>query len=465
MASSDVLPPKDSRHKTMPRLERQLKDYVEISKRLIWQRQAIFLAAAVLTAFYFDPAKSFACYGAVLFTEVLDLILARQISNWTDGSVAKARKFLFWILTNTALSAGAICLFVVTITLQQDIGGHFTPLFFLFAAALFAAMNNHQLLPALILRLILYGATFLFIALLDIWRVRPPIASELWLHFFTILFVMYFIIDCSFVFLRLYRQGVQQMDKIKREHELTKEAYQVKSQFISTVSHELRTPLTSIKGALDLINSGALGQIPTSMRSMLHIAGKNSQRLANLIDDILDIQKIEAGEMVYRFKHLDIRQLLINSVEANRGYADSLGIQVDCYLPDGAFCVRGDEARLMQVMANLLSNALKFSDQGGSVEVLLTQNGNNIEIAVQDHGIGIPKGFKQQVFEQFSQIDGSDQRRVGGTGLGMNITKQIVERHGGTIDFHSELGVGTTFFVTLAAVAMSETQQDVSNAA
>ena len=131
----------------LERIERQLKDYVGITRKLIWQRQAIFLAATVLASFYFDPVPSVLCYGVVLLTEVFDLSLARRVSNWNDHNPRTARKFLGWIMVNTVLSAVAICAFVFQIALQQDSGGHFTPLFFLFAAAVFAAMNNHQLIP------------------------------------------------------------------------------------------------------------------------------------------------------------------------------------------------------------------------------------------------------------------------------------------------------------------------------
>jgi len=430
------------------RMKRQLTDYYDISTQLIWQRQAIFFSATVLTAFYFDPIKSFACYGAVLFTEVVDLVIARRISDWKDQDPAKAKKFMFWVMANTVLSAGAICLFIAVIALQQHIGGHFTPLFFLFAAALFAAMNNHQLVPALALRLTIYGLTFSFVVFLDIWRVSPPLSSELWLHVFTVAFVMYFIIDCSFVFLRLYRNNLRQLEKLTEEHLRTVEAYKVKSEFVSTVSHELRTPLTSIKGSLDLLNSGALGPIPESMEAMVDIATKNSGRLADLINDILDLQKVESGELAFRLEALNVRDLVEEAVDANRGYAATVKIRIETDLPDSEdVFIRGDESRLMQVMANVISNALKFSHAGGGIVVRYRTYGNRVRIEVEDQGIGIPENSRQKVFEQFSQIDSSDQRQVGGTGLGMNISKQIVEQHNGVIDYISELGKGTTFYV------------------
>ena len=439
------------------RQKRQLTDYFDIGTKLIWQRQAIFFSATLLTAFYFDPVKSFACYGAVLFTEVLDLILTRRLAAWTDHDPVKARRFMWWVMANTALSAGAICLFVSVIALQQTEGGHFTPLFFLFAAALFAAMNNHQLVPALVLRLLIYGATFIFIAFIDIWRLNPPLTSDPWLHVFTVAFVMYFIIDCSFVFLRMYRKNLRQLEKLTHEHMRAMAAYKVKSEFVSTVSHELRTPLTSIKGSLDLLNSGALGQMPEPMTGIVEIATKNSSRLADLINDILDLQKFEAGEMVFNFKPLLVRDLITDAVEANGGYANSLDItlEAEANMP-GELCVLGDDARLMQVMNNIISNALKFSHTGGSVKVGHTVIGNRVRIWVQDHGIGIPDNARDKVFDQFSQVDGSDQRDVGGTGLGMNISRKIIDQHHAVIDYDSELGKGTTFYLEFDLLDVSD---------
>jgi signal transduction histidine kinase len=434
------------------RLQRQLKDYVNVSDNLIWRRQGIFLATILLAASYFDPLISITCYAAILFTEVMDLILSRHVKAWNDKDPQKGRRFLIWVMFNTLASASAISLAVVMITLQQTSGGHFTPLFFLFAASLFAAVNNHQVLPALILRLIIYGATFVFIATWDIIRLNPPLNSEQWLQFFTVAFVMYFIVDCSFVFLKLYRRGLAQIEEITQEHQKTKAALEIKSQFLSTVSHELRTPLTSIKGTLDLVNSGVMGPVPEPMQAVLTIAARNSKRLADLIDDLLDLQKIEAGEMAFRFSLLNVRDLVAESVSMSQGYADQMDVALRAHLPDEDLFINGDADRLTQVMANLISNASKFSHKGGAVDVSIKRIKNKVRIFVKDTGVGIPENAKERVFGRFSQVDSSDQRRVGGTGLGMNISKKIVERHDGQIDYESSLGKGTTFFIEFDVV-------------
>ena len=441
----------------MSREERQIRDYFWATMGLIWQRQAIFGAAAILTMFYFDPLKSLACYGAVLFTELNDLILCRRVTREPWLSEKKCRMYKRWIIFNTILSALGICIFIFIVAQQQSIGGHFTPLFFLFAAALFAAMNNHQIFSVLAVRLSIYAATFFAIALMDIFVVRPPLSSELWLHFFTVVFVLYFVIDCSFVFLKFYRKNMRQLEDLQAEHERTKAAYRVKSQFVAVVSHELRTPLTSIKGSLDLLNSGALGPLPDKMKPIMNIAGKNSARLADLINDILDLQKIEAGEIRYSFTPLDVRELVRDSVEMNRGYADSLkiGLEYEMDERDEAY-IRGDAKRLAQVMSNMISNAVKFSNEGGTVVVGFQRHDDLVRITVTDTGRGIPEDSYEKVFGKFTQVDSTDQREVGGTGLGLSISKQIVEHHDGIIDYTSKMGSGTTFYIEFASWSQAE---------
>lgn len=427
--------------------EKPIKDYVVLLNQLVWQRQGSFFAAAVLAALYFDPISTFVCYSGVVLTEMLDLILGRKSKAWDGQDPVVGRQILKRIALNTVLSATAISIFIVNIAVQQTSGGHFTPLFFLFSASIFAAMYNSQMIGVLLLRLSIYGVAFLYIAFLDVLRYSPPLSSYVWLEFFTIIFVLYFIVNISVKFYLGYQERLDQMKRIQEENERAKAALEIKSQFLSTVSHELRTPLTSIIGGLDLINNGVLGEVPENLKPVIGIAAKNGHRLADLIDDLLDLQKIEAGEIKFNFEPLDANDLVKEAVESTTGYADKLGIHVTT-----AACVEncgfmGDRSRLIQVMNNLLSNALKFSGQGGAVQVRVETFGDRIRISVQDEGVGIPTGARDRVFGKFSQVDSSDVRKVGGTGLGLNITKQIVERHNGTIDYVSELGIGSTFFV------------------
>ncbi len=430
--------------------EQRIKDYLALANKVVWQRQASFFAAAMLSAFYFDPISTFACYAVVVLTEVLDQIFVHRFKAWDGQDPVVGRQILKRIALNTALSAMAISVFIINIAVQQTSGGHFTPLFFLFSASLFAAMYNSQMIGILLLRLSIYGFAFLYIAFLDVFRYFPPLSSHIWLEFFTIIFVLYFIVDISMKFYVSYQERLEQMKLIKEENERTKAALEIKSQFLSTVSHELRTPLTSIIGSLELVNNGVLGELPDNAKPAIGMAAKNGRRLATLIDDLLDLQKIETGEMAFDFKPIDANDLVKEAVEATAGYAAKLGIYVTTVCCEEDCRIMGDSSRLIQVMDNLLSNALKFSDEGGAVKVLVETLGARVRISVHDEGVGIPEGAKDRVFGKFSQVDSSDVRKFGGTGLGLNITKQIVERHKATIDYVSELGVGSTFYIEFA---------------
>ncbi len=223
----------------------------------------------------------------------------------------------------------------------------------------------------------------------------------------------------------------------------------MKNEFVSTVSHELRTPLTSIRGSLGLISGGAVGDLPEKMQQMIQIASNNTERLLLLINDILDIQKIESGQMLFKFAPLDVMALLDQAVEDNESYARQYGVQFEITLRKDGAHVMGDHDRLIQVLNNLLSNAAKFSPQGGKIELAVAQHGKTIRISVTDHGAGIPEEFQPSLFEQFTQSDASDSRQKGGTGLGLSIVKAIIDKHGGRVDYITRQGVGTTMFIEL----------------
>ncbi|MCG8511479.1 MAG: transporter substrate-binding domain-containing protein [Rhodospirillales bacterium] len=223
----------------------------------------------------------------------------------------------------------------------------------------------------------------------------------------------------------------------------------MKDEFVSTVSHELRTPLTSIKGSLGLVAGGALGGLPGKARDMVDVAYRNADRLIALVNDILDIEKLDSGRMAFEFETLNLSSLVRETIDANIGLASQHGVEfiLADQAPDTA--VRGDDSRLAQVISNLLSNAAKFSDEGGRVEVSIACQNGTARVSVADQGRGIPDEFREHVFERFAQADAADDREKGGTGLGLSISKSIIEKHGGAIDFDSRAGVGTTFYFTL----------------
>lgn len=431
------------------RLEKQLKDFASGGLMLFWQRQGMYIGSALLTSYYYSTLIAFYSFLFCELAELIDFVISVRVLKWKGGGARRALLYQNLLLMSSILSALSVSIFAILVAYVEGPQAHFTPLFFLFAAGLFAAVNNHQVPKILFVRLTIYGLTMLFIPLRDIWNVNPPLKSELWLQFATVVFVLYFVIDCSQIFLRLYRNGLDQLDELRLERDRAKSAYEVKSRFVSIVSHELRTPLTSIMGALGLLRSGAFADQPERSENVLEIAHKNSKRLSSLINDLLDLQKLESGQMNYSFNPTNLASLIDDAIESIEGFADSTGVKISQVDVRKDLIVNADYDRMMQVLANLLSNAVKFSGEKALVEVSLTCRDNMARISVTDHGVGIPENSNELVFGAFTQIDTSDHRQFDGSGLGMNITRQIVEAHGGLIDYSSKLGQGTTFFIEL----------------
>ena len=227
-----------------------------------------------------------------------------------------------------------------------------------------------------------------------------------------------------------------------------KKVERLKSEFVSTVSHELRTPLTAIRGAVGLLNEGVAGELSNEARKLTEISQANTNRLLMLIDDILDISKIELGELSFDFKTLDVRELLEEVIQTMEPYARQH--QVKLVLKRNCFevYIKADHDRMMQVMCNLLSNAVKFSPLRGTVEVSMECVAEGVRIAVKDSGPGVPPEFQEVIFDRFTQFDSSDSRRTGGTGLGLAITKALVEKHNGRIGFDTS-EEGSTFYLVL----------------
>lgn len=224
----------------------------------------------------------------------------------------------------------------------------------------------------------------------------------------------------------------------------------MKSEFIALVSHELRTPLTSIHAALKLLKVTDLPEnLDPSAINLIDISMRNSDRLLGIVNDILDLEKIVTGEMDYVIEPVQIGDLVEESVAVNASYAQQFDVTLELVGPPSSNLVQGDRKRLLQVMANLLSNAAKFSPEGGAVRVSTQLLNDEIRISVADDGPGIPNEFHDKLFERFTQIGELNTRQRGGSGLGLGITKVIVERHGGTISFDTSEAEGTTFHVDL----------------
>ena len=235
--------------------------------------------------------------------------------------------------------------------------------------------------------------------------------------------------------------------------ERLEEAEQLKKGFLSTVSHELRTPLTSSRGSLGLLASGAAGPLPDQVVEVVALAERNAIRLMALIEDILDLERLETGKIELQMTRVPIASILRRAMESLAAFG-AHGVTVDA--PNVSSSIDVDADRIVQVLVNLLSNAVKFSPPGGVVTIAVTVDGQWTEFRVIDQGRGVPAVHRRAIFERFRQVDPSDAREKGGAGLGLAICKSIVEQHGGSIGVESEEGVGSAFWFRLASLTPAD---------
>lgn len=220
----------------------------------------------------------------------------------------------------------------------------------------------------------------------------------------------------------------------------------MRDEFVATVSHELRTPLTSIAASLGLLRAGLADSLPQPAAHLLEIAQANCERLLRLVNDLLDLKKLDAGQMQFYFQRCEACPLLEKAIEANEGLAAACDIDIRLDAMESAV-LYVDPDRFIQVITNLLANALKFSPAGAEVLVTLERRGDIVRIGVRDHGAGIPAEFRPRLFESFAQADAAGKK--GGSGLGLSIARRIVAGMHGQIGYDDAEGGGTVFYVDL----------------
>jgi signal transduction histidine kinase len=228
-----------------------------------------------------------------------------------------------------------------------------------------------------------------------------------------------------------------------------REAARFKDELIGTVSHELRTPLTAITGSLGLVRAGIAGPIEPEALKLIEVAHRNGVRLSRLVNDLLDMDKLRAGQLDFHLAETDLVRLLEDAVVQNLPYAQAFDVAIDLDAPAAPVIAEVDPDRLLQVLSNLLSNAAKFSAEGSRVEIRLRALPHSVRISVIDRGRGMSLDFRRRLFTRFAQENRSSERGQAGTGLGLAITKSIIDQHGGTIAVDTEVGVGTTFHLLL----------------
>ncbi len=225
----------------------------------------------------------------------------------------------------------------------------------------------------------------------------------------------------------------------------------LKGEFMMTASHELRTPLTSIGMSIDLLKESASGKLTDKEQRLLSAADEDLRRLRGLVNNLLDLSKIEAGKMEMDFARHPVRSLLEKVVEAFKVQAEQKGISLSFHVPEGVPSVRADADKISWVLTNLISNALHFTPQGGKIQLTTEAFGPFVQISVQDNGLGIPFEYQSKIFDKFVQVKNT--QVLGGSGLGLAICREIVRAHGGSIWVDSVPGGGSTFIFTIPAVA------------
>jgi PAS domain S-box-containing protein len=253
--------------------------------------------------------------------------------------------------------------------------------------------------------------------------------------------------DLEFSLARMGRGEEQKLVAVLRDVSERRALERMKGEFVATVSHELRTPLTSIMGALEIVRESEA--LPATEREFVEMAARNSERLAALVKDIIDTERIDSGSIEFDRETFELGPFLAEAVGMNQTYASTHHVFFYLEEPVPGARVDADRGRLMQVMANLLSNAAKFSREGEEVRVRGVLRAEHVRVEVSDRGPGIAEAFRARIFTRFAQADASDSRGKGGTGLGLAISKGIIERLGGRIGFEDAAGGGTTFWFEL----------------
>lgn len=247
-------------------------------------------------------------------------------------------------------------------------------------------------------------------------------------------------------------QANQQLTQANAE---LQELDQMKTSFVSQASHDLRTPLTAIKGSLDNLSIGIAGELSEKQQKILKRAIRSVDRLTDLINDILDLNRIESGRVVLEKKDFPLRESVASLIQENKPAADQKSIQLKFEKPDDSCYVHADPGKIERVIGELIGNAVKYTQENGSVMVKMKNENNTVTLDVQDNGVGLTPAACEKIWERFYRVE-ETQHSAKGSGLGLSIVKEVVEMHGGTISVSSELGKGTTFTIRIQA-GQSET--------
>jgi signal transduction histidine kinase len=244
---------------------------------------------------------------------------------------------------------------------------------------------------------------------------------------------------------QLVKKRTAERDSAEKKEEEANILTGVMTEFVNNVSHELRTPLTSVAASLGLLAGGSLHPLPLPIARLVFIAHTNAQRLVRLVNDILDIARLESGKAIFHYASIELLTSVQQAIDANCAIAQAEGLSIRLDARSPCCNVWADADRLVQVLTNLLSNAIKFSPQRGEIVIAIEHTKRMGRVTMRDHGCGVPDEFRSRIFEKFAQAETGDARQRGGSGLGLNIAQQIVTQHAGTITFENASDGGAIF--------------------
>jgi signal transduction histidine kinase len=245
------------------------------------------------------------------------------------------------------------------------------------------------------------------------------------------------------------RERAKALEVIREQNRKILEADRIKNEFLANMSHELRTPLNAIIGFSEALTLGIFGQLNAKQSEYIGDINTSGHHLLGMINDLLDLSKIESGKMELNKQLFPVQRAIEEAVSLIKPLAGRKSIDIKTNIGEKEIKVNADRQKLLQILHNLLGNAIKFTSEGGNILLSLKKKTDYVEISVQDNGIGIPAEYHEKIFEKFQQVDNEVTRKTGNTGLGLTITRELVEMHGGKIRVESEEGKGATFIFTL----------------
>lgn len=405
----------------------------------------------MIAGYYYGFALGFWGYLLCLATELVENVISKRALRARISNGSDARCWRKWIIASAALHAGAMAVAANAVAMANPGGLHFLPILFTFAAALYAATNNHQLLSVLAVRFTIYGASLLTIAGRELVGDVPPLSSPMWMQFACVVVIFYLITDCSRAYRRMFLERLQKIEELRDSRDVARKAFDDRNAMISALTHDLRTPLNAMLGTAQLLDMTDLTEKQHEYAQTIISAG---WFMNTLLTDILDSEKLAAGKMTISPIESDLKGLLYNVIDLHTGNAQAKDLDLTLSIAAGVpSTLRFDPVRVMQVVNNLISNAVKFTSSGSiglHASFRETHEGSFVSISVSDTGVGISEEDAARLFMPFEQA-GTSAFDYGASGLGLWISRNLVHMMGGDIALRSDPGRGSVFTITFVS--------------